>query len=261
MNKIKNVFKSVYKGLFKPENKLSLIPNWLSFSRAISGALIPTIIYTGASAPLLIGVLSFTALSDVLDGFTARKFVKEETKEGALLDAVSDKIFSILLLLGLIPLNPIFGINLILEGAISVVNAKVLSMGGKPKSNILGKIKIWPLSISIVLGYASLALKGGIFGISSGAILSASALLSIVSVMLEIENVKDYSEGLIKENNLTEVIKETGGKTKEKKKDKKKDKKENLNSLSLDKNKNIPIMVFEKEKEFESEEKHKILKK
>ena len=106
--------------------------------------------YTNAPLPLLFGNITFLAISDFLDGKAARLIAKEETKEGAMLDAVSDKIFSLLLIIGILPIIPVFAINGALEGTIALINAKLLAKGGKPQSNFLGKVKIWPLSIALI---------------------------------------------------------------------------------------------------------------
>lgn len=193
MNAIKDTAKKFTKGLFKPDNKLSLIPNWLSFSRVIGGIAIPFITYTNAPLSLLFGSITFLAVSDFLDGLAARKIAKEETAEGAMLDAVSDKIFSILLILGILPILPIFAINGVLEGVISIINVKLLSSGGKPKSNILGKVKIWPLSIALILGYLALAIQNlNLAGITNETLLTISTLLSAGTIPLQAINIKQY---------------------------------------------------------------------
>ena len=81
MDAIKNTTKKFIKGLFKPENKLSLIPNWLSFSRVIGGIMIPIMAYTNAPISMLFGTISFLSISDFLDGLAARKIAKEENPE------------------------------------------------------------------------------------------------------------------------------------------------------------------------------------
>ena len=134
MNTIKETAKNFTKGLFNPDNKLSLIPNWLSFSRVIGGVAIPIMTYTGTSLPILFGTVSFLAVSDFLDGKAARIIAKGETKEGAMLDAISDKIFSLALIIGILPVMPIFALNGIMETAISLVNTKLLSNGGHPNA-------------------------------------------------------------------------------------------------------------------------------
>ena len=195
MNTIKNTIKTFAKGLFKPDNKLSLIPNWLSFSRVIGGISIPVMAYTGAPLPLLFGNVTFLAISDFLDGLTARVIAKEETKEGAMLDAVSDKVFSILLIIGILPILPIFAINGALEGTISLINAKLLASGGSPKSNFLGKVKIWPLSIALILGYLALAIQNlNVAGITNETLLALSTILSVGTMPLQVGNIKQYYE-------------------------------------------------------------------
>lgn len=192
MNNIEKTVKTSVKALVKPENKLSLIPNWLSFSRAIGGVAIPLMIYKKSPYKLLIGTVSFIALSDFLDGFTARKLVKKETKEGAMLDAISDKIFSLSLIFGMIPKNPTFALNGLLESSISMINASVLDEGEIPKSNMLGKIKIWPLSIALILSYSSLALQNSPLNEYSSALMNIGTTFSLLTIPLEIINVKEY---------------------------------------------------------------------
>lgn len=195
MNAIKQTTKTFAKGLFNPDNKLSLIPNWLSFSRVIGGIAIPVMTYTGTSLPILFSTISFLAISDFLDGKAARMIAKEETKEGAMLDAVSDKIFSLLLIIGIIPMLPVFAINGILEGSIALINTKLLSKGGNPKSNFLGKAKIWPLSIALILGYLALAIQNlNIAGITNGTLLAISTALSIGTIPIQSINIKQYLE-------------------------------------------------------------------
>lgn len=193
MDTIKNTAKTFIKGLFNPDNKLSLIPNWLSFSRVIGGLAIPVMAYTKAPLPFLLSSVTFLAVSDFLDGKAARIIAKEETKEGAMLDAISDKIFSILLIIGIIPILPIFAINGILEAAIALINSKLLSKGGTPKSNLLGKVKIWPLSIALILGYIALAIQNlNIPNITNETLLTISTILSLGTIPLETINIKQY---------------------------------------------------------------------
>ena len=265
MDTIKNTAKSFAKGLFKPDNKLSLIPNWLSFSRVIGGIAIPIMAYTGAPLPLLFGNITFLAVSDFLDGFAARVIAKEETKEGAMLDAVSDKIFSIILIIGILPTLPVFAINGVLEGAIAIVNGKLLSHGGHPKSNLLGKVKIWPLSIALILGYLALAIQNlNVAGITNETLLTLSTALSIGTIPLQGINIKQYYDEYKKQisqnqDNTSENIEEIelshekeNSKAKENKLDKEKT---NTPKLSLSKE-NHQAIVYEldqpeKEKEIE----------
>ena len=54
MGKIKEYTKLIFKSLINPKNKLSLIPNWLSFTRAIGGVAMPIMAYSGASPAALL---------------------------------------------------------------------------------------------------------------------------------------------------------------------------------------------------------------
>lgn len=193
MNKIESTVKDSFKALINPENKMSLIPNWLSFSRAIGGVVIPIMIQKKSPYKVLISTVSFIALSDFLDGFTARKLVKEETEEGAMLDAISDKIFSLSLIIGISKDNPIFIMNGVLESVISLINAKSLEEENEPHSNLLGKIKTWPLSLALISSYTSVALKNNNFSkIDPDLFMKVATALSGITIPLEIINVKQY---------------------------------------------------------------------
>ncbi len=206
MDTIKSTIKTFAKGLFNPDNKLSLIPNWLSFSRVIGGIAIPVMAYTGTPLPLLFGNITFLALSDFLDGLTARVIAKEETKEGAMLDAISDKIFSIVLIIGILPILPIFAANGALEGVIAFINGKLLAAGGQPKSNFLGKVKIWPLSIALILGYLALAIQNlNIAGITNETLLAISTALSLGTIPLQAINIKEYADKYKKQVEFNET--------------------------------------------------------
>lgn len=190
MNNIKKVLKLITKGLFYPDNKLSLIPNWLSASRTICGFLIPLIYFFGVPFEVLFGTIFYAAISDFLDGRCARIVAHGETPEGAMLDAISDKIFSIFLLFFLIPYVNSFAINFILEVGISIINGKILADGNTPKSNTIGRVKTWPLFISLVFGYLGLSLNG--IGMDMSLFTNIASGLSLISVPLEIASAKGY---------------------------------------------------------------------
>lgn len=196
MKLIKETSKKITKALFYPDNKKSLIPNWLSFSRLIGGITIPIIINKGASIKTIVKVTSFVALSDFFDGKIAR-VLDAESEDGALLDVISDKFFSILLIAGIIPNNKVFIVNGILESSIAIINGNSLKNGGTPKSNLMGKIKIWPLSIALAMGYISMSLKNNsITSVNPENLMNIASVFSIVTIPLELINIKDYSKNL-----------------------------------------------------------------
>ena len=243
MNNIKKTLKVIVKGLFNPDNKLSLIPNWLSASRGLCGLVIPILVYNSASFEIILGTVCYAALSDFLDGKAARLVAREETNEGAMLDAISDKTFAILLMTFLIPIVNTIAINLILEAVISVINAKTLANGGKPKSNLIGKIKTWPLFISLGFSYLGLSLAN--MNIDSQTIMNLSSAFSMLSIPLEIMSAKKYLNSYQNTKtiqNTAEVKKEL---TEEKQNEKEKNDEIKNYGLKLDKNNNTTLMVFE----------------
>ena len=216
MKLIKDTSKKITKALFYPENKKSLIPNWLSFSRLIGGITIPIIINNGASIKTIVKVTSFVALSDFFDGKIAR-LLNAESEDGALLDVISDKFFSILLICGIIPSNKMFIANGLLETTIAVINGISLNKGGTPKSNLIGKIKIWPLSIALAMGYISLSFKNNnISNINPDTLMNVASAFSIITIPLELKNIKDYRNNLklTKENHQALIYEKENQKNK-----------------------------------------------
>ena len=212
MKLIKETSQKITKALFYPDNKKSLIPNWLSFSRLITGISIPFLINKGTSLKTIAKITAFIATTDFLDGKTAR-LLNAESEEGALLDVISDKFFSILLISGLIKNNKVFILNGVLESIISIINTKALKNDENPKSNILGRIKIWPLSIAIATGYLSLALNNE----HSKTIMDIATTLSILTIPLEITNIIQYSKNLkLTKNNHQIAVYEKENNKKEK---------------------------------------------
>lgn len=230
------------KGLFNPDDKLSLIPNWISASRAVCGLIIPILILNGVSSQILFGVITYAALSDFLDGRTARLIAKKETFEGSMIDAISDKVFAILLMTFLVPHVHTIAINLALEIVISIINGKVLANGKIPKSNLIGKIKTWPLFTSIGLSYLGLSLNN--LGIDVKVIMTIASISSIISVPLEIMSAKKYSE-TYKNIDIPQNIDKNQNKIQESKIEKGSKKEKNIR-LALDKNKNIQVAVYER---------------
>lgn len=69
---------------------LLLLPNLLSGARLPLAVVFPL---AATRAPLALGVLGFAGLTDVLDGWAARK-LGQATPVGALVDGVADKVFA-----------------------------------------------------------------------------------------------------------------------------------------------------------------------
>jgi len=86
-------------------NFLKLIPNIITSTRIISSILAPILFLSGF---VITGIISYIygAVSDGIDGFFARKF-NAITDLGKKLDAISDKIFALSLLIPAFVANPI----------------------------------------------------------------------------------------------------------------------------------------------------------
>lgn len=96
-----------------------------------------------------IGILFIT---DSIDGILARKF-KVQTLYGSMMDTIADKSLCIMLLLLLVGNLQILTPVLIGEIAIAIINIVATIRGKKTKSSMMGKTKMWLISITIVLSY------------------------------------------------------------------------------------------------------------
>lgn len=127
------------------------IPNLLTFFRAIAPIPINIFFFIGNIYASL-GVCAVAAITDLFDGKIARKF-NIKSQFGADLDAICDKILIGGIALPIIIQNPIMIINILLEAGISATNINARLKGNEIKSTMIGKIKTWILSITVLLGY------------------------------------------------------------------------------------------------------------
>lgn len=180
---MKNInLKELKKDLTNPR---AIIPNLLSTSRIAAPFIIPPLAIAG-NIPLVLLATSAFMLTDFLDGKIARA-LNGQTKLGQLLDQISDKVCSIGLLIALIPTIPLMIVPLILESLIAIINIKNTKNGLDVKSTQTGRIKMWPLSISLIFGYAMLISPSIPFEIITYLSLFTAATLEAV-------NIKEYQE-------------------------------------------------------------------
>lgn len=184
------------------KNKRAIIPNLLSASRIAAPFVIPPLALSG-NIPLVLLTSSAFLLTDFLDGKIARA-LNGQTKLGALLDQISDKVCSIGLLIALIPTIPLMALPLILESLIAIINTKAAVNNNQTNKSLQsGRIKMWPLSTSLIFGYGMLLSPAPIFEIITYISLTATTILEII-------NVKEYHELSKQENNQEiEKIEET----------------------------------------------------
>lgn len=127
-----------------------IIVNALSISRIIGAILLP-FIFTFASIRALIILLIVLFITDFLDGLLARRW-KVQTIGGSILDPVGDKLLAIACIMSLLITNKNMIALLVLEIIIGLTNVTRILNGEEVKSSIIGKLKTWFLSISIILG-------------------------------------------------------------------------------------------------------------
>ncbi len=96
--------------------------------------------------------IALVFLTDSIDGTLARKF-KVQTIFGSTMDTIADKTLSIVLMFLLIKKVPIISLMLVGEIIIAVINIYFVLCGKKTKSSLIGKLKMWFLGISIILGF------------------------------------------------------------------------------------------------------------
>ncbi len=117
------------------------IPNILTLMRLTSPCFIIPAAIIG-SVPTVIGMTVFFGLTDLADGFIARKW-ELTSKLGEALDAVTDKVFASTLLLAASISNPMLLCNLGLELAIAGINVSKELNGIATQSSYIGKAKTW----------------------------------------------------------------------------------------------------------------------
>ena len=154
---------TMFKEFFIKETNKKQRANMWTFLRLIIPFITTTIciisIFVTYTLPLLLiatGLTGFAAVTDYLDGKSARKH-NSTSDYGKLLDQVADKVFSGLTGISISIINPLFLILLVGEGIISAINITYKSQN--PNLNItstkIGRIKEWPLFITLGLGFIS----------------------------------------------------------------------------------------------------------
>ena len=128
-----------------------LIPNLLTIARPIGMIPANILFFTGNVVPALILTVCLL-ITDYFDGKLARKW-NVQSKLGADLDAVSDKIMFLGLALPLLVSYPVVLINILGEALIAAVNVKGRINGLDMKTVFSGKVKTWLLSFTLGLGY------------------------------------------------------------------------------------------------------------
>lgn len=126
------------------------VPNTLTEIRIVMSLILPFVALSNPVSAIVMA--SLVALTDFMDGFIARK-CNAQSKYGALLDTIGDKLLSVSLVCALAPTFPIqAGLILLSEALIVGTNTYARISGKETKSSMLGKVKTWFLSVSTISG-------------------------------------------------------------------------------------------------------------
>ena len=131
-----------------------IIVNALTSTRILGSIFLPILINSVNIFALII-LMIILFLSDSLDGKLARHW-GVQTKGGALLDSFGDKALAVSCIIALVSKHMYLLIPLILEILIILVNVIKTFKGYNVYSSILGKIKTWILSITLILAAISI---------------------------------------------------------------------------------------------------------
>lgn len=183
---------------------MKFLVNLITTSRLVFTMFLPlfSIFISNVSFIIIISILFFT---DFIDGFLARKF-NVQTLYGAYMDTLADKMLCIVLLLYIAGKFNIVSILVVFELLIALVNIHALINGKKAKSSKLGKIKMWFISLSIILNYLNY------FEIISNVFVVISV---IVTMIMQLITLVDYIHIYKKQKSDKEnsIFKETEKKT------------------------------------------------
>ena len=194
-NEFKSGTKIMFKEFFNKETNKKQRANMWTFSRLVISFLIVISSVLGVLLvnPALLCISSaltiFGALTDYFDGRSAKKH-KSCSEYGKLLDQVTDKVFTVLVASSLLLINRIYITILLGEGLIALVNIEYTNKYKdlKVSSTQIGRVKQWPLSASLALGFLS-PINNILLTISNSSI--------IITAIMQLLTVGSY----IKQNN------------------------------------------------------------
>lgn len=134
------------------------IPNFITISRIIS-LILGFIFFVNNKIILSIIFYVYGGISDAFDGYFARK-LSAYTKFGQYLDAISDKLYFLsLIIILLIYGNYLVILPLIMEIIISIVNYLILKKNKKVFTERVGKFKTTLLMIDLIIGIIAIKIN------------------------------------------------------------------------------------------------------
>lgn len=190
----KEEIKEAWKDLKTKGRRRRQIPNILTSLRLLAPVFILPSAFLG-NIPFVIGSFIAFSVTDMLDGFIARKF-NFTSKLGRDLDAFSDKIFAGTLLLASSIINPILLLNFSLEACIAGINVNAKLKGVEAKSLIIGKVKtafLFPL-LGCSFIYSTLSIEP-LFNL----LFASTTLLQVLTISSYHRNYKTLIENKVEE--------------------------------------------------------------
>ncbi|MBR1416825.1 MAG: CDP-alcohol phosphatidyltransferase family protein [Bacilli bacterium] len=175
-----------------------LLVNFITLLRVIGAFLLFPIYLNYGFLGLGIAVFIFIS-TDFIDGFLART-LKVSTFFGAAFDALSDKLFYIIVFIILISKKPIMAIVLLMEMGIFFIGTSSAIKGNVSRTTILGKIKTIVIFISLVVlfvlfDYSKLISMYNLNEFDTSLIIN---ILMIVMIVIEFITLIDYIVDYIK---------------------------------------------------------------
>ena len=229
LNEFKTGTETMFKEFFNKDTNKKQRANMWTFLRLIIPliTIITSIIAICISSPILFlttGLIAgFGAVTDYFDGKSSRKH-NSVSKYGKLLDQISDKFFAGIVGINLLFIN--FNYIFILLGELLIA---AVNVGFKLKYNDLditstkmGKIKEWPLFITLALGFLS-PINTTLLAISNASIL--------ITALFQLKTAESY---LINNNKEAKILENN---------------KSNINIENIEKNEDVKDLVLAKEKE------------
>lgn len=194
INKYRDEFKKCIEDMKKKETFYKQIPNLLTFLRLVGGLPAGLMYYFG-NQYVALGLIAFLWGTDAIDGKIARKY-NIQSKLGADMDAIADKIMFLASSLPLLVNAPGLILNFVLEGIISLINVIGRLKGLDTKTVLSGKVKTVSLSVTLVFGYLVQFLG-----------LSASVLTLLIGLTtgLQLIAIKDYVVNFNKMNKKMKI--------------------------------------------------------
>jgi phosphatidylglycerophosphate synthase len=145
-------------------------------------------------------------LTDSIDGFLARKF-KVQTLFGSIMDTVADKTLTIILLALLVDKMRLLTGVMILEILIAITNCISMGRGNLTKSSYFGKVKMWFLSITIVLSFLyHFKIISILFPTIVGICTSILQIITLINYIRNFKNPVTINNDKIKVKSFKELI-------------------------------------------------------